>query len=41
MPEESIIIETKFEQDVRKELAEIKQQTEELIVEYGSPPMIG
>jgi len=35
-------IETKFEQDVRKELVEIKQQTEELKIKIDdSNPMIG
>lgn len=41
MAEIESIEETKFEQDIRKELAEIKQRTDELKSEINSYPMIG
>jgi len=40
---ESELIETKFEQDVKQELMEIKQDTEELKtkIDNFNPPIIG
>lgn len=43
MAEELPVIETKFEYDVKKDLAEIKQNIEELKtkINNSNPPMIG